>query len=52
MRVILPPKPMHSLPFPAVTICPEVKADKAVIDFTQAYIAVLLGRTGDYTDET
>jgi hypothetical protein len=33
----LTPRPIHSLPFPAITICPETKAQKTAVDFTDAY---------------
>lgn len=31
------PKPIQTLPFPAITICPETKAQKTVLSFTEAY---------------
>lgn len=29
--------PIHGVPFPAVTICPETKAQKSIVDITDAY---------------
>lgn len=36
----LQPQPIHNLPFAAVTICPETKAKKSLINFTAAYAAI------------
>lgn len=31
------PKPIYAVPFPAITICPETKAHKALVNFTALY---------------
>lgn len=33
--------PIYEIPFPSVTICPETKANKTMIDFTKAYHEML-----------
>jgi hypothetical protein len=45
------PQPIHNLPFAAVTICPETKAKKSLIDFTGAYAAITNGSAKNLTDE-
>lgn len=51
-RAGLPAKPLHFLPFPAVTICPEIKTQKSFVDFTAAYHAFLSDDSNhSYTDE-
>lgn len=41
----LQPQPIHNLPFAAVTICPETKAKKSLINFTGAYAAIQANKT-------
>jgi len=51
-RTDLPAKPLHFLPFPAVTICPETKTQKSFVNFTAAYHAYLSDDSNHtYTDE-
>lgn len=33
--------PIYEIPFPSVTICPETKAKKNMIDFTETYHKML-----------
>lgn len=52
IRADLPARPIHFLPFPAITICPETKAQKDVVDFTEAYHKYQLNQSDiSYTDE-
>ncbi|CRL06590.1 CLUMA_CG019486, isoform A [Clunio marinus] len=46
--VHLTPRPLNTLPFPAITICPETKAQKKFADFTKAYRII----TNDKSNET
>lgn len=29
--------PLHEIPFPAITICPETKSQKSMVNVTEAY---------------
>jgi acid-sensing ion channel, other len=31
------PTPIWQIPFPAITICPEIKAQKEIVDITKVY---------------
>lgn len=40
--------PIYRIPFPSVTICPETKANKSMIDFTKVYHILFGGRQPPY----
>ncbi|KAG4070463.1 hypothetical protein HA402_005695 [Bradysia odoriphaga] len=40
--------PIYEIPFPSVTICPETKAKKNMIDFTETYHKMLAGSRPSY----
>jgi hypothetical protein len=44
--------PVHQVPFPAITICPETKAQKNLIDFSQAYHNLVKNSSDQEFDET
>lgn len=44
--------PLHRIPFPAITICPETKAMKSIVNVTDAYHAIIYNLTeNQYDDE-
>jgi acid-sensing ion channel, other len=50
--IALEPQPVYNLPFPAITICPETKAQKSMINFTDAYTIYQSGEAeGHFSDE-
>lgn len=45
--------PLHNIPFPAVTICPETKAKKSIVNVTDAYHNLIYNLTEyQYDDES
>lgn len=44
--------PLHTIPFPAITICPETKAKRSLVNITDAYHNLNLNLSDtDYNDE-
>jgi hypothetical protein len=43
--------PLHEIPFPAITICPETKAQKIIVNVTEAYHNIHLKNGANYGDE-
>jgi hypothetical protein len=45
------PRKLSSIPFPAVTICPETKARKSVIDVSDAYHKITTNNISSLNDD-
>lgn len=43
--------PIHKIPFPAITICPETKAQKSMVNVTEAYRKLKVNDKIDYGEE-
>jgi hypothetical protein len=44
--------PLHKIPFPAITICPETKATRSLVNITDAYHNLSYNLTEfDYSDD-
>lgn len=51
MEVVDTGLPIHKVPFPAITICPETKAKKSMVNVTEAYHNLHFNIENSYTDE-
>lgn len=43
--------PLHEIPFPAVTICPETKSQKSIVNVTDVYRNIRKINENIYDDE-